>query len=315
MEQEKPQVSETSSSQTKLDAPSSINELLSTPRLFLDYLSIAIGCLIAAAGLNLFLIPGELAAGGASGLATIIYHVGLSKDIIIPVGFQTIVMNALLMIPVFKSGGLRYASRSIFGIIMFALMIDITAPFLPSLVGNDLLLAGIWGGILTGVGLGLVFRVGANTGGTDILAQIIAKKSSLSVGTWLAIFDIMIVAASAPLFSVRTALVAAISMMITTFIIDKVVDGPQTERAAWIISNKADEISHAVLYDLGRGCTQLTGKGMWTGEKRPIVFVVLSKKEVGLLKAITAAIDPEAIMIISEINEAFGEGFKEMGVR
>lgn len=300
---------------TKQTNEAGVFKLQSKKEILKEYLIIVLGTFIGALGLNLFLIPGELAAGGASGLATIIYHLGLRYDLVIPIGLQTLVMNALLMIPVYKSGGLKYASRTIFGIFSLALMIDASAPFCPSLVGDNLLLAGIWGGVLTGVGLGLVFRVGANTGGTDILAQIIAKRSALSVGVWLAIIDILIVALSAPLFSINTALVAALAMFVMTIIIDKVVDGPKTERAAFIISNNTEEIAHAILYDLGRGCTKLQATGMWTHAERPVLFCVLSRKEIGMLKVIVSKLDSEAIVIISDVNEAFGEGFKKIGVQ
>ncbi len=280
-----------------------------------DYLLMALGAFLTAVALNCFLIPGELAAGGASGLATIIYHIGLRFDLYIPVGFQTLVMNALLLVPVFKSGGFRYASRTIFGIVALAVFIDISAPFLPNLVNDELLLAAVCGGILTGIGLGLVFKSGGNTGGTDIVAQLIAKHSSMSVGAWLLIIDLLIIAASAPVFSPQAALCAAISMGITAYIIDRVVDGLVTERAAWIISSKYEELTPLILHELGRGCTCFEAKGTWTNKDRPVLFVVLSRKELNLLKNIVSSVDKDAIVIISEVTEAFGEGFKEMGVQ
>lgn len=280
-----------------------------------EYLIMMLGALLTAVALDCFLVPGELAAGGASGLATIIYHVGRAHDLYIPVGLQTLLMNALLMIPVVKSGGLRYASRTIFGIVSLSIFIDLLAPVLPNLVGDDLLLAGIWGGVITGLGLGLVFRVGGNTGGTDIVAQLLAKHSALSVGTWMAIVDLLIVAGSATIFSARVALIAGLSMGIASWIIDKVVDGPTTERAAWVISAQHEELSQAILHDLGRGCTRFDATGMWSRSERPVLFVVLSRREVGMLKTLVAGIDKNAIVIISDVNEAFGEGFKEIGVQ
>lgn len=280
-----------------------------------EYLMIAAGALLTAIALNCFLVPGELAAGGASGLATIIYHIGKHNGIYIPVGLQTLVMNALLMIPVYRHGGMKYASRTIFGIVALSVCIDVTAPFLPNLVGNDLLLAGIWGGVITGAGLGLVFRAGGNTGGTDIVAQLLAKHSQLSVGAWMAIVDFLIVAGSATVFSAHVALIAALAMGIASWLIDKVVDGPTTERLAWIISEKHEQIGHAILHDLGRGCTQFAGTGLWSQEERPVLFVVLSRREVGMLKSLVAGIDSNAIVIISDVKEAFGEGFKEIGVQ
>lgn len=279
-----------------------------------DYAIMFVGTVLTALALNSFLIPAELAAGGASGLATIIYHLGLKRGLYIPVGLQTLIMNIVLMIPVFKSGGFRYASRTIFGIVCLSVSIDVSAPFLPNLVNGDLLLAAIWGGIICGVGLGLVFRVGGNTGGTDIVAQLLAQRSSLSVGAWLLIVDVLIIAASAPVFSMKAALCAALSMGVTAYIIDKVVDGPVTERAAWIISKEYEALTPLILHELGRGCTQFEAKGMWSKTQRPVLFVVLSKREVVLLKRLVATVDGEAIVIISDVTEVFGEGFKEIGV-
>lgn len=280
-----------------------------------DYLMMSFGALLTAFALNAFLIPGELAAGGASGLATIIYYIAKARGLYLPVGLQTLAMNALLLIFVFRSGGFRYASRTIFGIVSLSLFIDLTAPFTPNLVGDELLLAAVWGGIITGLGLGLVFRAGGNTGGTDIVAQLIAKKSQFSVGTWLLIIDLLIIFGSAFTFTPKAALCAGISMGIAAYIIDRVVDGPSTERAAWIISSKHKELSQLILNDLGRGCTRLEATGLWTESSRPMLFVVLSRREVALLKSLVAGVDSDAIVIISEVSEAFGEGFKEIGVR
>lgn len=289
-------------------------QLLVSRKIVIDYVIMALGSILIAFALNCFLIPAKLAAGGASGLATIIYYLGLKYDLYIPVGLQTLIMNVILMVPVFKSGGFRYASRTIFGIISLSVAIDLSAPFLPNLVNDDLLLAAIWGGIICGVGLGLVFRVGGNTGGTDIVAQLLAKGSSLSVGAWLLIVDILIIVASIPVFSIKIGLCAGLSMGITAYIIDKVVDGPVTERAAWIISTQTEALVPLILHDLGRGCTKLEATGMWSREERPVLFVVLSKREVVLLKRLVSSVDSEAIVIISDVTEVFGEGFKEIGV-
>ncbi len=278
-----------------------------------DYLTIVVGCVITAVGLDSFLIPFELAAGGASGLATIIYHLGLQNGVTIPVGLQTLFMNVFLMIPVVRAGGFRYASRTTFGIIMLSISIDVLAPIIPVLPGDDVLLAALWGGVLSGVGLGLVFRVGGNTGGTDILAQLIARKSDLSVGIWMGIVDVAIVAGSALVFSPEKALYAGVSLAVTTWLIDKVVDGISVEKAAWVISRDHATLAQSIMADLDRGCTKLEAQGMYSGEPRPMLFVVLRRNEVGLLKKLVEAHDPDALIFISDVHEAFGEGFRKIG--
>lgn len=280
-----------------------------------DYALIALGTLLTAVALDCFLVPSQLAAGGATGLATIVYY--LTLDLWgrpVPVGVQTVVMNALLMIPVLREGGLHYASRTVFGIVTLAVFTDLLAPVLPVLAQDNILLSTVCGGLLSGLGLGIAFRAGGNTGGTDIVAQLLARHTSLSVGTWMLVVDAGIVAASAPLFSVETALCAGLCVVVAAVVIDYVSDGPSTERAAWIISKHNEQISSALMTELGRGCTLFSAKGCYTGERRDVLFVILSRNEVGDLKELISGLDPDAIVGICDMHETFGEGFKEMGV-
>lgn len=281
-----------------------------------SYVGIAAGTLLTAIALDAFLVPGQLAAGGATGLATIIYYLGIELwGSPIPVGFQTLLMNALLLIPVYRSGGFRYASRTIFGIVTLSVFTDALAPLIPPLAPDNSILECLWGGLVSGLGLGLAFRSGGNTGGTDIVAQLLAQRTSVSVGTWMLVVDSAIVLCSVPLFGFEAALCAALAIVVTSLVIDYVVDGPSTEKAAWIISGHYDEIAQAVMGQLGRGCTRFEATGMWTGDPRPVLFVVLSRKEVNDLKRLIVHIDRDAIVAIANMHETFGEGFKEIGVQ
>lgn len=280
-----------------------------------DYALIALGTLLAAVALDCFLVPSQLAAGGATGLATIIYYLTLNVwGHPVPIGVQTIVMNVLLMVPVLREGGLHYASRTVVGIVALALFTDVLAPVLPVLAQDNILLATVCGGLLAGLGLGIAFRAGGNTGGTDIVAQLLARHTSLSVGTWMLVVDAAIVAASAPLFSVETALCAGLAVVVSSVVIDYASDGPSTERAAWIISSEYEKIADALMTELGRGCTLFSATGCFTKEKRDVLFVILSRNEVGDLKQLIGKLDPNAIVGICDMYETFGEGFKEMGV-
>ena len=281
-----------------------------------DYLTIALGTLLTAVALDAFLIPGQLAAGGASGLATIIYYATLELwGFGLPVGAQTLAMNALLLIPVYRSGGLRYASRTIFGIVTLSLFTDALAPFVPAVAPDNVMLQCLWGGLISGLGLGLAFRAGGNTGGTDIAAQLLSKRTSVSVGTWMIAVDSAVVLASVPLFGLEPALCAALTIVVSSLVIDYVVDGLSTERCAWIISRCPDEVADAVMHQLGRGCTRFDATGMWSKEPRPVLFVVLSRKELGELKRLIVQIDRDAVVAIASMQETFGEGFKEIGVQ
>lgn len=279
----------------------------------IDALMIIGGSAIFALGVDAFEIPNGLAAGGVTGLATIIAAVADSMGFVVPVGMQTIVMNALLMGLVVRTGDRGYVIRTVAGIIACGVLTDVLAPFIPVMQGTpDLLLCSLWGGVITGVGLGLVFRTGGNTGGTDILAQVLSKHTGIAVGTSVILVDAGIIALSAPVFSVRQALYAAVAMFVAGKVIDAVVAGPRAERAAYIISNEYEAITHEILHTLERGCTQLEARGAWSGQERPVLFCVLGRSEVIRLKRIVADVDPNAIVIISEVHEVFGEGFRQI---
>ena len=274
-----------------------------------DLALIICGSAIFAVGVDCFEVPNGLAAGGVTGLATVFYALAGTVGIYLPVGLQTIVMNVLLLMLVIKSGNRGYIIRTIIGIIACGVFTDVLAPYMPTLENSDLLFCALWGGVITGLGLGLVFRTGGNTGGTDILAQIAAKKLGVPVGTAMIVADGIIIAASAPVFSIENALYATVAMYICGKVIDAVIDGLHSERAAYIISTEHERIANAIMYDLNRGCTELQARGVWSGNDRPVLFCVLGRNQVTLLKEVVAEADPEAIVFISEVHEAFGEGF------
>lgn len=286
-----------------------------TRKVVLDALLIVAGSFIYAVGVDAFEIPNGLAAGGLTGLATIFYRLASDSGFFLPVGLQVMAMNVILLIPVLRSGGMRYAARTIAGIVVSSVLVDFLAPFIPVLGKGDLLLCALWGGAIVGVGLGLVFRSGGNTGGTDIIAQLLAKRTGWPVGTLEIIVDMTIVAASVPVFSFENALYATVCMVISGKVIDMVVDGPQSEKVAYIISEQHERIANAIMYDMGRGCTEIQARGVWSGSNRPMLFVVLGRRETGMLKSMVAGIDPEAIVVIGEAHEVFGEGFKEIDVQ
>ena len=278
-----------------------------------DALLIVVGSIIFAIGVDIFEVPYGLAAGGVTGLAMVFSAVAETFGVMLPVGLQTIVINALLMILVVKSGSRGYIARTVAGIIACGFFTDALVPFLPVVGGEqDLLLCALWGGVVTGLGLGLVFRTGGNTGGTDIVAQVVARKTALPVGTSVIIVDGVVIALSATVFSVEQALYAAVAMFICGKVIDAVVDGPRAARAAYIISEEHDAIAHEIMHTLDRGCTELEARGMWSGTERPVLFCVLSRSEAVWLKQIVAECDPKAIVVISEVHEVFGEGFRQI---
>lgn len=278
-----------------------------------DLLLIIVGCAIAGFATDAFMVPNGLAAGGLTGLATIIAELGRRAGLSLPVGLQTIVMNALLILVVVRSGGLKYVVQTVTGFVLFGFFTDLFAPFVLHVGHSDLMLSALWGGIISGIGYGLVFRCGANTGGSDTIGQIIARKSSLPVGATVMAIDVAVCAASAPVFSLTNALYAALAMVVMGYVVDVVVDGGNSQRAAFIISDAYEDIEHDILHAMDRGCTRLMAQGSWTKKDRPVLFFVLSRREVSIIKTVVYEHDANAMLIIADVNEAIGYGFKSVG--
>lgn len=274
---------------------------------------IIVGCAIAGFATDAFMVPNGLAAGGLTGLATIIAELGRRASLNLPVGLQTIVMNALLILVVMRSGGLKYVVQTVTGFVLFGFFTDLFAPFVLHVGHSDLMLSALWGGIISGIGYGLVFRCGANTGGSDTIGQIIARKSSLPVGATVMAIDVAVCAASAPVFSLTNALYAALAMVVMGYVVDVVVDGGNSQRAAFIISDAYEDIEHDILHAMDRGCTRLMAQGSWTKKDRPVLFFVLSRREVSIIKTVVYEHDANAMLIITDVNEAIGYGFKSVG--
>jgi len=277
-----------------------------------DAVMIVLGSVIFALGLDCFEIPNGIAAGGASGLATIIAQVGRGYGVNLPVGLQVLVMNALLMLLVVHEGGLRYALSSSLGIVASSLATDLLVPYVPVLGDGDMLLCAVWGGVVCGFGLGIVFRAGGNTGGSDIVAQVMSRRTSIPMGTASLLVDFAVVVLSIPVFGIENALYACVAMYLGTRVLDMVLDGFDTQRAAYIISDQHERIKKHIFSDLDRGCTELLARGGYTGKERPVLFVVLTRPEMAQLRRVVASVDPSATIVVSKIHEAFGNGFEQI---
>lgn len=293
--------------------PISVKALIRS-RFIRDLPLVTVGCAIAALAVDMFMVPNGLAAGGLTGLATITSELASRAGFSLPIGLQTIVINALLLVLVARTGGARYVLQTVTGFALYGFFTDLFAPFVVPLDHNDLTLPTLWGGIISGLGYGLVFRCGVNTGGSDTIAQIISRKTGLPVGSTVMVIDVAICAASAPVFSITNALYTALAMVLMGYVVDIVVDGGVKQRAAFIISERLDEISKDILTGMERGATRIEARGEWTGEERPMLFVLVDKREVPILKAIVAQHDRQAIMVITDVNEVLGEGFNELRI-
>lgn len=272
-----------------------------------EYFFILIGVLLTAVGLDMFLVPNRIAAGGVSGIATILHYVAG-----FPVGTAMLAINIPLFIIGIKQFGLGMGLRSLFGTVTLSLLIDLMASLeIPEPTQNPLL-ASIYGGIIVGIGIGIVFRNKGTTGGTDLAAAIINNYMKLSVGVVLFIVDAsVIIAAGLAFHSAELALYALLTVFLTARVIDVVQEGFGNTKAALIISNKPKEVADAILKKLDRGVTSLSGKGMYTGNEREVILSVVTRPEISILKDLVHEIDPKAFVILTDVHEVLGEGFKK----
>jgi uncharacterized membrane-anchored protein YitT (DUF2179 family) len=274
-----------------------------------NYTGITLGAIITAVALNMFLIPNKVAAGGVSGMATVLHYL-----LGFPVGVTMLALNIPLFLAGVKVLGAKFGIKTLYGAAVLSLVIDATAPFTPVLT-RDLLLSSLYGGALSGLGLGLVFRFGGTTAGTDLAAAIINKLTRISVGQSLLSVDFFVIASAGIAFhSAELALYALISLFLTSHIIDLIQEGPSTAKAFIIISPRAGLIAKSIMSELERGVTYFQGKGGYTDEPREVLFCVVGTGEIMRMKDLVYGIDPHAFVIVADTHEVLGEGFTRMRI-
>lgn len=278
----------------------------------LELFYIISGSFLTAVGIALFTTPAKIASGGVSGIATILFH---------SFGFDTGLSILVLSVPLFLIGvaifGKEYGIRSLAGTLFLALFTSLLNRFfgyggvLSYENPQSVLLSAIFGGVMMGIGVGLVLRSGANTGGTDIVAQILARFTPLSMGSSLFLVDALVIGASAYIFSLEMALYATITVYITATVIDRVLlsFGTRSAKTVFIVSEKLQVIQKEILEQLGHGGTILSGLGMYTGLNRPVIMTVVSNHKVAQLTNIVHEADKRAFMIVQEAYKVLGEGF------
>ena len=269
------------------------------------WLQIVIGCVIGAAAYPTFLDPGKIAPGGLTGVAMILKHLW-GWDI----GITSLILNVPLFIIGYKAMGRVFAFRSLVATILFSFMID----FLPLReIPVEPILGTLYGGILLGIGLGLILRGGATTGGTDMCARLVHKYLPfLSVGMFLFLIDCVVVIAAWIFIGSSEALYALICIFVSGKAVDMVMLGLSSNKACFVITDAWEQVSSRIMNEMERGVTQLTAKGAYTGKDRPVVLCVLPPQEVARLKEIVRKEDERAFMFVTEAHEALGEGFSSL---
>lgn len=279
-----------------------------------DYFLIILGVSLMAVALNMFYNPNNMVVGGFSGIAVIIEKLG-EKYLGIKISLS--VTNLILNIPLFiysiKIFGYKFLKKTVFASLYFSFALFYT-DFLPVLV-SDYLIASVFGGVLTGIGLSLVFMAGATTGGTDLLSGILNKKfRNISVANLLFFVDSLIIFSGFVVFGSLSLFYSLIAVFITGKIIDYASTGLKFATGVFIISEKEREITQVIIQKMNRGVTKIEGTGVYTGNKRGVIFSVLLKKEVLSLKKLVKEIDNNAFVIVFDVKEALGEGFNEISI-
>lgn len=271
-----------------------------------ELIILAIGCFIMSVGLNMFLEPYTIASGGLTGLAIIL------KSLF---GTPLWVINLVFNIPLFIFGvkilGKSDATKTLIGILLLTFFLKITEPLTIANATNDVLLSSIAGGIVVGISLGMLFRIDASTGGTELACLILNKIFPfISVSVFMFIIDgIVIILAGLVSRNIETALYATISLYTSVKISDAIVEGFNFSKSFIIITDKPNKVSNAIIDTLERGITILEGRGGYTNEKKDVLLVVVSRREEIHLKRIFNDIDPMAFIIINNAHEVLGEGF------
>ena len=266
---------------------------------------ITIGIFLVAISVVYFFEPNNIAAGGITGLAIVINH----YIPFISIGPLVLMMDAILFIVALIVLGAKFGAKTIYSSFLLSTSMWIMQTFIPINITNDLILATIFGTLISAVGMAIVFNANASTGGTDIIAKILNKFFHIEIGKSLLIVDFLVTLLGAVTFGINIGLYGLLAVIINGVVIDNIIAGFKTKSEITIISEKNKEISKFILDDLERGCTFIKGIGGFTGKDTSILYTVLDRNEFIKLKNKIKEIDKNAFITVGEVHEVMGEGF------
>jgi uncharacterized membrane-anchored protein YitT (DUF2179 family) len=274
-----------------------------------DYTLLLAGVALQALSLRLFLVPAQLATGGVSGLSQIInFYTGL------PIGMLVLAGNIPLFLLGWRYlGGRRFAFRTAFAVLVYSLLVDLLVLILPSGgLTSDLVLNALYGGLMSGIGYGLVYRGRGTSGGSDILARILNHRRGIPMSQSYLITDALVIFLAGLSFSWENALYALVMLYVSGITAEAVSEGSNVVRTGLIVTTRPEAVAGLIMAQLERGVTVLSGKGAYTGEDRFVLYCVISRSEVAQLKTLVNEADPGAFMVIGQAHEALGEGFRPL---
>jgi uncharacterized membrane-anchored protein YitT (DUF2179 family) len=294
-------------------------EKIFSKKWFISYSLIVIGSIILAAGFVFFISPYKIVPGGVYGIAIVIHY--MTEGVFswapsgLPIGMMGLIMNIPLTIVGIRILGPRFGVKTVVGFVLTSVFMDLITYFYGEapLVVGDALLSSIFGGVLVGLGLGLIFKSKATSGGSDIIAMIFAKYTNLPLGQLMIYVDSAIVLIGLVVFADwKIPLYSWIVIFVTGKTIDIVLTGMSVDKTLFIVSDKFEQIRDRIINDLNRGGTYIPGKGMYNGSDKTIIFTVVNRREMALLQEFIHEIDPKAFLTVLEANEILGEGFKSL---
>ncbi|MFD0590316.1 YitT family protein [Paenibacillus sp. GCM10027627] len=271
----------------------------------IDILTIMFGAFVFAVAINVFVIPNDLGEGGVTGVTIILYYLFEWSP-----GLVNLIINAFLLIV-----GYRFLDRTttiytIIAVLFNSLFLILTENW--TIATDDLMINTIFGGVLTGVGLGLIIRVGGTTAGTTILARIMNKYLDWNISYALLFFDLIVVFSSYFIIKIQGMLFTIIMLYVGTKVMDFIIEGLNSQKAVMIVSNEQAVIAERVNREMDRGVTIFHGKGNYTNTPKDILYIVITKPEVSTLKKIVKAVDKNAFITIHDVRNVFGEGFVDI---
>lgn len=265
-----------------------------------------LGATLYSIGLEMFLIPNNIIDGGIVGISIMISHFTN-----IPLGILTFILNVPFFVIGYKQIGKTFTISTLFSVVCYSIGISIFKP-IPGIT-HDILLASVFGGIMAGTGIGIIIKSGGSTDGAEIVAIILDKRSTFSVGQLVLFFNFFILTSAGFVFGWDRAMYSLIAYFIAIKLIDIIVEGIDESKAVFIISNKHEDISQAIMDRLGRGITLLNGKGGYKGVTTDVIYVVVSRLEISKLKSIVHGFDENALVTIGSVDTS-GKSYKKKAI-
>ncbi len=271
-----------------------------------DLLAIVVGCFLLACGLDVFVIPNSISPGGVSGLAA-----AISELIPVSVGTLALLINAPLIIAAWRILGFSQLSRTLLATVLLSVFLDMLAVLFP-VYSDNILLASVLGGVLSGVGIGLLFLRGISTGGTDLLSILMVRSMpNLPVGTLLAAIDMTVVLIAVLIYhDIEVALYSSVTIFVSSKVIDSIMDGANYAKVIYIITEHEKEITEALNTQTPRGVTILPGKGGYTGREKSVILTVTRQNLLAQTLTLIKMTDPDSFAFVVNAAEVHGEGFR-----